>query len=66
MKEGGVFLICDSLFEAGSGAALELLAVTTRNSGVGQVLSDQCLGCPETSSGKGRVAKKNELKNSVA
>jgi hypothetical protein len=40
------------------GAALELLAVTTRNSGMGQVLSDQCLGRPETFSGNGRVVKK--------
>jgi hypothetical protein len=38
MEEGGVFLFCDSLRV---GAALELLAVTTRNSGVGLVLSDR-------------------------
>jgi hypothetical protein len=55
MDEGGVFLICDSLFEA----ALALLAVTTRNFGVGRVLSDKCLGHPETASGNGRVLKKN-------
>jgi hypothetical protein len=40
------------------GAALELFAVTTRHSGVGQVLSDQCLDHPVTSSGNGRVVKK--------
>jgi hypothetical protein len=38
--------------------ALELLAVTTRNSGLGRVFSDQCLVHLESSSGNGRVVKK--------
>jgi hypothetical protein len=41
------------------GAALELLAETTRNFGEGRVLSDKFLGHSETSSGNGRVVKKN-------
>jgi hypothetical protein len=38
--------------------ALELLAVNTRNSGVGRVLRDQCLW---TSFGNGRVVKKTSV-----
>jgi hypothetical protein len=42
-----VYFLFVSLFECGvDGAAFEFLAVTTQNSGVGRVLSDQCLGFP--------------------
>jgi hypothetical protein len=40
------------------GDALACLAVTNWNSEVGRMLSNQCMGHPETSSGSGPVMKK--------
>jgi hypothetical protein len=39
-------------------AALALLVVTSRNSGRGLVLSDECVYHPETSSGSRRLVRK--------
>jgi hypothetical protein len=55
-RRSGVFLLCDSLFECGVGVgALDLLTVTTRNSGV------TTLRHPETSSRNSRALQKTSL-----